>query len=46
MRYTVPDTRGAQGSGGEDAGRASPAAREEREGLTSEDGGKSGESEG
>ena len=46
VRYTVLDTRVAQGSGGEDAGRANLAAREERGGLTSEDGGGSGESEG
>jgi hypothetical protein len=46
VRYTVPHTRGAQGSVGEDAGRVTPAAREEkRGGLTSEDGGGSGESE-
>ena len=47
MRYTVPHTRGAQGSVGEDARRANPAAREDERGrLTSEDGGGSGESEG
>ena len=47
MRYTVAHTRGAQGSIGEDAGRANPAAREEERGrLTSKNGGGSGESEG
>jgi hypothetical protein len=47
VRYIVPHTRGAQGSIGEDAGRANPAAREEERGrLTSKNGGGSGESEG
>ena len=46
MRYTVPHTRRAQGSVGEDAGRANSAAREEERGrLTSENGGGSGESD-
>ena len=47
MRYTIPHTKGAQGSVGEDVGRANPAAREEERGrLTNENGGGSGESEG